>query len=91
MTQTDPTENSNIPAGFTYLGQFVDHDTFDPNSSLQRMNNLEGFVNFRTPCSDLDSTTGGARWSRRSYDQADVFYAPTIEHQVNAVLLLVSP
>src|SRR5205823_3080572 len=28
--------NPHIPAGFTYLGQFVDHDiTFDPNSKLQ--------------------------------------------------------
>src|ERR1700753_1150427 len=31
----DP-EESGIPALFTYLGQFVDHDlTFDPASSLQ--------------------------------------------------------
>ena len=28
-----------IPAGYTYLGQFIDHDlTFDPVSSLQRDN-----------------------------------------------------
>src|SRR5438552_1074990 len=28
-----------IPAGYTYLGQFIDHDiTFDPVSSLQRLN-----------------------------------------------------
>jgi hypothetical protein len=32
-------ENQIIPAGYTYLGQFVDHDiTFDPVSSLQRQN-----------------------------------------------------
>src|SRR5918999_685178 len=30
-------DNPEIPAGFTYLGQFVDHDiTFDTASSLQR-------------------------------------------------------
>src|SRR4051794_39076139 len=28
---------SRVPAGYTYLGQFIDHDiTFDPNSKLQR-------------------------------------------------------
>src|SRR5215218_7649020 len=28
-------DNPNIPAGYTYLGQFIDHDiTFDPVSSL---------------------------------------------------------
>ncbi|MDQ3575752.1 MAG: hypothetical protein M3404_12690 [Actinomycetota bacterium] len=28
-----------VPAGYTYLGQFIDHDiTFDPMSSLDRLN-----------------------------------------------------
>ena len=32
-------ENPYIPAGYTYLAQFVDHDiTFDPQSSLERAN-----------------------------------------------------
>src|SRR5438046_183553 len=32
-----------IPAGYTYLGQFIDHDvTFDPVSSLQRLNDPDG-------------------------------------------------
>src|SRR5262245_40678327 len=32
-------ENRYIPAGYTYLGQFIDHDiTFDPASSLQQQN-----------------------------------------------------
>ena len=52
-------DNPNIPAGYTYLGQFIDHDiTFDPNSDLQRMNDPEGLVNFRTPRFDLDSLYG---------------------------------
>ena len=52
-------DNPTIPSGFTYLGQFVDHDiTHDPNSSLQRMNDPEGLVNFRTPRYDLDSLYG---------------------------------
>src|SRR5262245_2352215 len=50
----DPDE-SDIPAGYTYLGQFIDHDlTFDPVSSLQRTNDVESLVNYRTPRFDLD-------------------------------------
>jgi hypothetical protein len=73
MTQTGVIDNPNIPAGFTYLGQFVDHDiTFDPNSSLQRMNDPEGLVNFRTPRFDLDSLYGrGPVETPYLYDQAD--------------------
>src|SRR5437762_2988383 len=34
-----------IPAGYTYLGQFIGHDiTFDPVSSLQRNNDPEALV-----------------------------------------------
>ncbi|MDQ4143795.1 MAG: heme peroxidase family protein [Actinomycetota bacterium] len=55
-------ENSDgeIPAGFTYLGQFIDHDlTFDPVSSLQRQNDPDALHDFRTPRFDLDSLYGG--------------------------------
>ena len=73
MTQRRPTDNPNIPAGFTYLGQFVDHDiTHDVSSSLQRMNDPEGLVNFRTPRFDLDSLYGrGPVETPFLYDQAD--------------------
>ncbi len=38
-------EESGIPAAFTYLGQFVDHDlTFDPASSLQKQNDPDALV-----------------------------------------------
>jgi hypothetical protein len=48
-----------IPAGYTYLGQFIDHDiTFDPVSSLQRLNDPEALHDFRTPRLDLDSLYG---------------------------------
>lgn len=48
-----------IPAGFTYLGQFIDHDiTFDPVSSLQRQNDPDSLHDFRTPRLDLDSLYG---------------------------------
>ncbi len=48
-----------LPAGYTYFGQFVDHDiTFDPVSSLGRQNDPEALVDFRTPRFDLDSLYG---------------------------------
>jgi hypothetical protein len=59
----DPTRdqvgNLRIPAGFTYLGQFIDHDiTFDPTSKLDQVVDPEALVNFRTPRLDLDSLYG---------------------------------
>jgi hypothetical protein len=54
-----PPENPDIPSGYTYLGQFIDHDiTFDPVSSLQRQNDPDALHNFRTPRFDLDSVYG---------------------------------
>jgi hypothetical protein len=52
-------DNPKIPAGYTYFGQFVDHDiTFDPVSSLQRQNDPDALVNFRSPRFDLDCVYG---------------------------------
>jgi len=54
-----PKDNPEIPSGYTYLGQFIDHDiTFDPVSSLQRQNDPDALHNFRTPRFDLDSLYG---------------------------------
>ncbi len=54
----DP-EESGIPAAYTYLGQFIDHDlTFDPASSLQQQDDPDGLVDFRTPRFDLDCVYG---------------------------------
>jgi hypothetical protein len=60
IAQNNPiNDNTLIPAGFTYLSQFIDHDiTFDPTSRLQRDNDPHALVNFRTPCFDLDSVYG---------------------------------
>jgi hypothetical protein len=53
------TEESGIPALYTYLGQFIDHDlTFDPASSLQQQNDPDGLVDYRTPRFDLDNVYG---------------------------------
>jgi hypothetical protein len=51
--------DSNIPAGFTYVGQFVDHDiTLDVSSSLDTATNANSVPNMRTPALDLDSVYG---------------------------------
>ena len=48
--------DSNIPAGFTYFGQFVDHDiTFDVSSSIDVATDAVAINNMRTPSLDLDS------------------------------------
>jgi hypothetical protein len=55
----DDEENAGIPAGYTYFGQFIDHDiTFDPASSLQQQDDPDALVDFRTPRLDLDSLYG---------------------------------
>jgi hypothetical protein len=59
LGKSDEEENPRIPAGYTYLGQFIDHDiTFDPVSSLTRQNDPNALNNFRTPRLDLDSLYG---------------------------------
>ena len=51
--------NPQIPAGFVFLGHFIDHDiTFDTTSSLERQNDPEAIKNFRTPVLELDSVYG---------------------------------
>jgi hypothetical protein len=56
------TRSSNMQftgAGYTYLGQFIDHDlTFDPASTLQKVQDPHALNDFRTPAFDLDSMYG---------------------------------
>jgi hypothetical protein len=62
-------EESGIPAIYTYLGQFIDHDlTFDPASSLQRQDDPDALVDYRTPRFDLDNIYG------RGPDDQPYFY-----------------
>ncbi|MEA2383455.1 MAG: hypothetical protein QOH72_3426 [Solirubrobacteraceae bacterium] len=57
--ERDDEENPAIEAGYTYLGQFIDHDlTFDPASSLQRRDDPDALTDFRTPRFDLDCIYG---------------------------------
>jgi hypothetical protein len=58
-TEPDAEENPGISAGYTYFGQFIDHDlTFDPASSLQKQNDPDALIDFRTPKFDLDNIYG---------------------------------
>lgn len=56
----DPSFNSRTPAGYTFLGQFIDHDiTLDTTTQLGRA--IKGdyqLVNARTPDLDLDNVYG---------------------------------
>ena len=58
-----------VPAGFTYLGQFVDHDiTLDMTSIGDKIADPDGIENFRTPALDLDAIYGlGPDGSRQLY------------------------
>jgi hypothetical protein len=52
-------EESSIPSLYTYFGQFIDHDiTFDPASSLQKQNDPDALIDFRTAAFDLDNVYG---------------------------------
>src|ERR1700761_2470716 len=58
-TEIDDEENPATDAGYTYFGQFIDHDlTFDPASSLQKLDDPNGLIDYRTPRFDLDNLYG---------------------------------
>ena len=70
----DPSGNSReMPAGFTFLGQFVAHDiTFDTTSALDRKNDPAAIKDFRTPGLDLDCVYGlGPEANPFLFDQRD--------------------
>jgi hypothetical protein len=51
--------NTNIPAGFTYLGQFIDHDiSLDLTPLSEKLEDPTMLQNFRTPGLDLDCVYG---------------------------------
>jgi hypothetical protein len=61
---TDPAKslhnpnNPTMTAGFTFLGQFLDHDmAFDPTSSLARRQDPESIRNFRIPALTWTAST----------------------------------
>lgn len=80
----DPAGNNpNIPAGFTYLGQFVDHDiTLDLTSIGEKEQDPLATENFRTPSLDLDSIYG------RGPDGSPHLYARNANQQPGPKLLI---
>lgn len=60
ITAAEPVdENPTIPAGYTYFGQFVDHDiTFDPTPLSAEHEDVGALIDFRTPSLDLDNVYG---------------------------------
>lgn len=56
----DKPGDSKMPAGYTFLGQFIDHDiTFDTVSQLDSVAKPGSIRNGRTPSLDLDCVYGG--------------------------------
>jgi hypothetical protein len=81
-TEIDSEENQGINAGYTYLGQFIDHDlTFDPASSLVKQNDPEALTDFRTPRFDLDNLYG-----RGPDDQPYLYEADALHLQLGRPL-----
>ena len=75
-TQTTPSnENPNprLTSGFTFVGQFVDHDiTFDTTKLSDQQSDPYATTNFRTPRYDLDAIYGlGPNTNPQFYDPND--------------------
>ena len=64
---------SQIPAGYTYFGQFIDHDiTLDITSIATRQIDPDRIMNFRTPRLDLDCIYGRGEGDQPYlYDKTD--------------------
>ena len=63
---------TNMTAGTTFIGQFLDHDmTFDTTSPLGVPTTPESSLNTRTPSFDLDSVYGGGPIASPSLYQSD--------------------
>ncbi|WP_210439620.1 peroxidase family protein [Nocardioides xinjiangensis] len=65
--------NPRLFAGYTFIGQFIDHDiTFDNTPLAQQEADPYATTNFRTPRYDLDSVYGrGPALEPQFYDPAD--------------------
>lgn len=84
----DPEENLWLPSGYTYFGQFIDHDlTFDNTSSLNPADERDAGLsssNLRTPRFDLDSVYGDgpdAHPFMYAEDGASLLFKDSFENQ----------
>ncbi|MGY1659885.1 heme peroxidase family protein [Geodermatophilus sp. SYSU D00705] len=73
---------SNIPAGYIYLGQFIDHDmTLDTTPLTEQEYDPRGVTNYDTPRFDLASVYGkGPVLSPELYDPARPGYLRVNDH-----------
>jgi Animal haem peroxidase len=84
---SDEFDNEGVPAGFTYLGQFIDHDlTRDQTPTPTAHINPTTLKNFRTARFDLDSVyLGGPSKNPELYnDEGELLYQSD-EDQPNGV------
>jgi hypothetical protein len=76
---SDTPENSSLPAGFVFLGQFIDHDlTFDNTPIPAQQKDPHAVTNFRAASLDLDSVYGAGP----SQEKPD-FYDPKDSAKLN--------
>jgi hypothetical protein len=67
----DPAGDADVPAGITYLGQFIDHDiTGDKTAGFPEVDDVQTIEQARSPSLDLDSLYGmGPQEQSELYDQ----------------------
>ena len=73
MVGTGGTSDKTVPAGYTYLGQFIDHDlTLDDSElDLSKPVLVPGLISKRSPSLDLDSLYGDGPELTPQYYDAD--------------------
>jgi hypothetical protein len=78
----DQWDHPDITGGYTFFGQFVDHDiTRDTTPIPQQRTDPHGLKNFDTPMFDLGSVYGGGPAADpRLYDPARPGYLAVVEH-----------
>jgi hypothetical protein len=80
-------DNAKLPAEFTYLGQFADHDlTFDPTGQPAAARNPRSITNGRSFTFDLDSVFGAGPSADPRLYGADHQHLLLQEPNVNGVL-----
>lgn len=83
--ETPQGDNDRVPAGYTYLGQFIDHDiTLDTTALQEIIVDPLAVRNFRTPMLDLDSLYGSGPAAQPylyQLDDPDLFLIGTTNAQ----------
>jgi hypothetical protein len=82
----DSLNNEGVPAGFTYLGQFIDHDlTLNTDPLPSAPLDPTTLLNFRTPRFDLDSVYGDGPVADARLYEADGKHLRVQEENPNGV------